>query len=419
MTEVGPDVAHATVLLDLRRYDEAVTLLVRIVAAEPADSTAWCLLAASYLGAGRYQEAAATASRAITLAPSDDWPYRLASTARRHLGDITAALAAANEACKLAPHEWRAYVCLAQAQLATEVHFTAAERAAATALKLAPLEPDAHYIAGQVSYAQERWKAARAHQERALSLDPTHSGALNELGRIRAHRGDLPGAARYFIQAVRSAPRVSTYAGNVEVAVRRVMALTLNAAYFASTVLLVLTMATSAARRPVGIGYTVIVAPIAAYGAVQLRRMPPEIRPLLRTRRVSLALRVVYGTVLIAMITAAVTPARALPGVMLAATVLILASSLVARVILRRRHVLGPCNRGDGSNRVPGVPRTVVNNTTRMESSPGRARNPDDRGCSPSRCAPRMNNSRSISARPSRRCSASVRCGTGSSPSRS
>src|SRR5262245_26176073 len=129
MTEVGPDVAHAMVLLDLRRYDEAVTELVRIVAAEPADSTAWCLLAASYLGAGRYQEAAAAGTRAITLAPSDDWPYRLASTARRHLGDITAALAAANEACKLAPHEWRAHVCLAQAQLATEVHFIAAERA--------------------------------------------------------------------------------------------------------------------------------------------------------------------------------------------------------------------------------------------------------------------------------------------------
>lgn len=353
MTEVARDAAHASVLLDLKRYGEAVSLLVRIVAAEPADSRAWCLLAAAHLGAGRYEEAAAAASRAITLAPSDDWPYRLTSTAQRQLGHITAALAAANEACKLAPHEWRAYICLARAQLATEVDFTAAERAAASALRLAPFEPDTHFTAGQVAFAQERWKAARVHQERALALDPAHSGALNELGRIRARHGDLPRAARHFIQAVRSAPGVSTYAANVEVAIRRVLALTIRAAYMVSSVLLMLTMATSASRRAVGIGYTVTIALIAGYGAAQLWRMPQETRLLLRTRRVALGVGVVYGAVLIAMIAAAVTPARVLPGVMLAVTVLIVASSFIERMILRSKSNQagrGRCMIGPASN---------------------------------------------------------------------
>jgi tetratricopeptide (TPR) repeat protein len=338
MTEVARDAAHASVLLDLKRYDEAVSLLARVVAAEPTDSRAWCLLAAAHLGAGRYEEAAAAASRAITLAPSDDWPYRLASTAQGHLGHITAALAAANEACKLDPHEWRGFICLAWAQLATEVDFIAAERAAASALRLAPFEPDAHLTAGQVAFAQERWKAARAHQERALSLDPAHSDALNELGRIRARRGDLPRAARHFVQAVRSAPGVSTYAANVEAAIRRVLALTIRAAYIVSCVLLVLTMATSASRRTVGIGYAVTIALIAGYGAVQLWRMPPEMRPLLRTRRVALAVGAVYGAVLIAMIAAVVTPARVVPGVMLAVTALIVASSFIERLLPRSKR---------------------------------------------------------------------------------
>lgn len=253
------------------------------------------------------------------------------------MGNISAAVAAASEACKLAPHEWRAYICLAQAQLATEVEFIAAERATASALRLAPLEPDVHFTAGQVSYAQGRRKAALAHQERALSLDPTHSGALNELGLISLHRGDQPRAALHFIQAVRSAPGSAAYARNVEVAIRRAMALTLRAAYIASTVLLVLTMATSTPRRTVGIGYTVTIALIAGYAGVQLWRMPPEMRPLLRTRRVTLALGVIYGAVLIAMITAAVAPARALPDVMLAATVSIVVSAFTARMILRRK----------------------------------------------------------------------------------
>lgn len=337
MAEVVRDVAHASVLVDLKRYDEAASLLADILAAEPADGQAWCLLAAAHLGAGRYRAAVTAASHAITLAPADDWPYQLASTAHRHLGNVSASVAAASKACELAPHEWRAYVCLARAQLATEVDFIAAEQAAASALRLAPFEPDAHFTAGQVSYAQERWKAARAHQERVLSLDPTHSGALNELGRIRLHRGDHPRAARHFIQAVRSEPAVNAYAQNAEVAVRRVMALTLRAAYSASTVLLVLIIAVGAPRRPLGIGYAAAIALIAVFAGVQLWRMPPGMRPLLRTRRVALALGVVYGAILIAMITAAGTPARVLPGAMLAATAFIVVSAVAARVILRRK----------------------------------------------------------------------------------
>ena len=336
MAEVVRDVAHASVLVDLKRYHEAASVLACILAAEPADGQAWCLLAAARLGAGRYREAVAAAGRAITLAPADDWAYRLASTAHRHLGNVAAAVATASEACRLAPHEWRAYVCLARAQLATEVDFIAAERAAASALRLAPLEPDAHFTAGQVSYAQERWKAARAHQERVLSLDPTHSGALNELGRIRLHRGDHPRAARHFIQAVRSEPAVNAYAQNAEVTVRRVMALTLQAAWYGSSVLLVLIIAVGASRA-LGIGCAAAIGLIAVFAGVQLWRMPPGMRPLLRTRRVALALGVVYGAILIAGITAAVTPARVLPGAMLAATALILVSAVAARVILRRK----------------------------------------------------------------------------------
>lgn len=101
MTEVARDLAQASVLLDLKRYDEAASLLARIVAAEPQDSQAWCLLAGTHLGAGRYEEATAAASRAITLAPFDHWPYQLASIAQRRLGQITEAISSANQACRL------------------------------------------------------------------------------------------------------------------------------------------------------------------------------------------------------------------------------------------------------------------------------------------------------------------------------
>jgi tetratricopeptide (TPR) repeat protein len=347
MTEVARDLAQAGVLLDLKRYDEAASLLARIVAAEPQDSRAWCLLAAAHLGAGRYEEAAAAASRAITLAPFDDGPYRLASIAQRHLGQITAAISSANEACKLAPDEWRAYICLAQAELATEAdflaqaesreaYFKAAERAAAAAVRLAPDEPDAHYTAGQVSYAQRNWKAARAHQERALALDPAHSGALNELGRISLRRGGSPRAARHFIRAARLAPGVGIYGRNAEIPVQRVLGRTTLAVLMASWALAI-ALNIPVSRGPAVFGYTLAIALIEGYGAVQLWRMPPEMRLLFRTRRVGLALGVLYGAVLIVVITAAVTPAGALPLVIWATYALIVASPFVARAILRRK----------------------------------------------------------------------------------
>ncbi|HEX6512499.1 MAG TPA: tetratricopeptide repeat protein [Chloroflexota bacterium] len=338
MTKVAQDLAQASVLLDLKRYDEAASLLARIVAVEPDDSQAWCLFAATHLGAGRYKEAAAAASRAITLAPSDDWPYRLASIAQRHLGKITAAISSANEACKLAPNEWQAYICLAQAQLATEVDFDAAERAAADALRLAPYEPDAHFTAGQVSYAREKWKAARAHQERALALDPAHSNALNELGRISLHRGGHRQAARHFIQATRSAPGVSAYGRNVEVPIGRVLARTVSTSWIATLALLYLTLETRVSRGAIVLGYALAISLAAGYGMVQLWRMPPEMRLLFRTGRVALALGTIYGAILTELTTAAVTPARALPAAMLSATALIVASAFVARASLRSKN---------------------------------------------------------------------------------
>jgi tetratricopeptide (TPR) repeat protein len=348
VTEVARDLAQASVLLDLKRYDEAASLLARIVAAEPQDSRAWCLLAATHLGAGRYKEAAAAASRAITLAPSDERPYRLASIAQRHLGQITAAISSANQACKLAPDEWRVYVCLAQALLATERDFLAqlersyeeyfqdAERAAATALRLAPYEPDAHVTAGQVSYAQRKWKAARAHQERALALNPAHGGALNELGRISLRRGGSPRAASHFIQAARSAPGVSTYGRNAEISVQRVLAVTTLAVYLASWALMI-ALDISVSRWPAVLGYALAIALVTGYGAVQLRRMPPEMRLLLRTRRAGLALGALYGAVLIEVITAAVTSAGSWPFVIFGPGALIIASLFAARLLRRRK----------------------------------------------------------------------------------
>src|SRR6516162_2417160 len=111
--ELGQELARASAMLDVKRFDEASALLSHIVAAEPESSRAWCLMARAHLGADRYAEAIEVANRAVALDPSDEWPHRLASNALVHLGNYSDALRAAHEACRLAPSYWQTHVCLA------------------------------------------------------------------------------------------------------------------------------------------------------------------------------------------------------------------------------------------------------------------------------------------------------------------
>jgi hypothetical protein len=82
-------------------------------------------------------------------------------------------------------------------------------------------------------------------------------------------------------------------------------------------------------------GYALATALIAGYAAVQLWRMPPQMRLLLRTRRIRLVLGTVCGVVVVELITAAVTPAVALPNVIFATTLFIYLVSMIVIAILR------------------------------------------------------------------------------------
>ena len=338
MTEIANDLARAQAMLQIKRHDDAASLLARVVAAQPGDGRAWCLLAAAHLGAGRYQDAADAASRAIAAAPSDEWPYRLVSRAHAHLRNPQGAMCAASEACRLAPNEWRAWVCLAQAALTTGVEFNAAERAAATARKLAPDEAEVYYVLGQVSFAREEWKKARAYQERVLAIDPTHTAALNELGRISLKKRNTQSAADHFVRAAGSAPGVAVYGNNVEVAVKSLLTRVIYLATLATWALVVVTFYSHGSRSLAIAGLTVIALLSAVVAAARIRALPRPARRLLRSTRVALAATVVYGCIITAIIVAAAVPASALPGALAAAGVLVIASRFIAYAILRKKR---------------------------------------------------------------------------------
>jgi tetratricopeptide (TPR) repeat protein len=303
-------------MLDLGRYDEAASLLARVVAAEPASSRAWCLFARAHLGADRYQEAVDAANRAAALEPAEEWPHRLASNALMHLGNHAEALRAASESRRLAPAYWQTHVCVAQAALAA-AQPALAGAAAAEARKLAPNEPDVHFLSGKVALARGDLDGARVHQERALALDPAHSGAMNELGRIRLRRHDTAGAIRHFISAARATPGEHIYSRNIDVVILRTVSRMIYVFVLIALILLWVPPVLHLDKFPFILGFGLLAAGTIASFAIMVLRLPREARRLvrrtLRTPRVATALAVAIGGVAVAFAAVTFVPSSELP----------------------------------------------------------------------------------------------------------
>jgi tetratricopeptide (TPR) repeat protein len=338
LTELRQELARAATMLDLGRYEEASTVLARVVSAEPGSSRAWCLFARAHLGADRYQAAVDAANQAAAIDPGEEWPHRLASNALMHLGCHAEALRAASEARRLAPSYWQTHVCVAQAALAATQH-TVAAAAAAEARRLAPNEPDVYFLSGKVALARGDLEGARSHQEQALALDPTHSGAMNELGRIRLRRHDTAGAIRHFINAARTTPGEHIYSRNIDVVILRSVSRTIYFFVLVAMALLWVPALTHVSRFPFALGFgLLILGTVASFGFLMLR-LPPEARVLvwrtLRTRRVFTALAVAGGGVTIAFASVAFVPAAQLPQILPVAIVMTLAARVAASARLR------------------------------------------------------------------------------------
>jgi tetratricopeptide (TPR) repeat protein len=310
--ELRQELSRASAMLDVRRFDEATTLLARVVAAEPESSRAWCLMARAHLGTDRYSEAIDAANRAVALDPADEWPHRLASNALVHLGNYADALRAADQACRLAPGFWQTHVCVAQAALAGQ-RIDIATAAAGRARALAPNEPDVHFLSGKVSLSGGALAEARKHQERALSLDPAHSGAMNELGRIRLRRHDTAGAIKHFISAARAAPDEHIYSRNIDVVILRTVSRAIYVFTLIALILIWVPAVTHVTRLPFIIGLGVLAALTVGCFAWMVLRLPREARLLvrrtLRTPRVAGALALAVGGVAIAFSIVAFAPA--------------------------------------------------------------------------------------------------------------
>ncbi len=184
----GPPTEAALRLINAGRADDAVTLLGRFLAEQPADVTALGLMSLAHLRAHRWDEALDLADQAIGFDPGYLPAWQRRSIALIELDRMPDARDAAVEYLRLAPDQWHAHYTMARVLLPVRGRRQQALWHAGHAVELAPQDADAHNLLGVIHRAMEHRAAAEASYRTALGIDPTHALARSNLALLTLGR---------------------------------------------------------------------------------------------------------------------------------------------------------------------------------------------------------------------------------------
>ncbi|NUT03395.1 MAG: tetratricopeptide repeat protein [Hamadaea sp.] len=207
---VEDDLAKAQNLIDIGRAEDARRLLRRILAEQPQSYLALCTLAQADHEVGDFDAMLTHADAATAALPEAGWAHRLRSVALAATFRFGASVDAARTATSVAPSQWQSHTVLADSLLNQPLPpdhdvcegFLAARRA----VELAPAEPRTHIALG-LAYAKigDRRRAGECFAT-ALSLDPLHVIARNNLAAMQLQTGRYTAAGQRLVEVLADDP---------------------------------------------------------------------------------------------------------------------------------------------------------------------------------------------------------------------
>jgi tetratricopeptide (TPR) repeat protein len=174
---------RADLLINLKRYEEAVNLLQSSLLQQPHNYDLTCQLARAYLLWGKPANALKMSQAAITIDPEQEWAYRVLSHAHTDQKNYKAALKAAQQAAGVAPELPEALTRLAYAQIEAKKISLARK----TVVRLQEIAPDfsgINHLRGYLAQTSKRWSEAQQYYLKALATNPQDENVLNNLGTI-------------------------------------------------------------------------------------------------------------------------------------------------------------------------------------------------------------------------------------------
>jgi len=202
--------ARAEALIALKRYAEALALLQRATAADPAAAQPHCLMAQALIELCRFGEALKAAESATRLAPELEWPHRLRSISLSALGRERESLQAAREAVRISPDGAYGLHQLAL-RLWMNWRRREARETAARLLRVAPEDAATYELLAWMAVDQWQLKEGERLARQALQLDPERAGAFSYLSRALRWQRRGREAIDAGFEAVRLSPMNRVY----------------------------------------------------------------------------------------------------------------------------------------------------------------------------------------------------------------
>ncbi|AOR33506.1 hypothetical protein BFF78_22760 [Streptomyces fodineus] len=196
-TGLHPALERADALYELRRYDEAKTLLGQRLAEDPEDVAAWVRLSRCHLGAqNEAAQALEAAERALAIDPEHIGALLQHARALQASSRIVDAEDPLREVIRLAPEYWYGYALLGHwlyriralrigqanggsvTNEAMAESFRESDELALTAVRLAPEEVFPYEVRGAIARISGDQALAAEMDQAVLRLDPQHPEAL-------------------------------------------------------------------------------------------------------------------------------------------------------------------------------------------------------------------------------------------------
>jgi tetratricopeptide (TPR) repeat protein len=196
---------RAQALHDIERYQEALAVLYRALAAQPDNVEVLCWIAMTHFRRGEWAETLEFANRAVAADPEEEHGHRLRSCTLEQLGRLPEAVQAAEESVRLSP-EGRLPLAQLVDSLAACERWEEALDAANRLIEIAPDSALAFWKRARVHLQREQWREAETYARRALAVDPEYRYALSGLGRALCQQGRRPEGMAVLYRALQLDP---------------------------------------------------------------------------------------------------------------------------------------------------------------------------------------------------------------------
>lgn len=210
--------------METGRPELAVPLLEHLRKTAPASAHTFCSLAEAYARTERPTDGMEVARQAVEIEPDCHRAHALLGIHLADQKEFRGGIQHLQKAVALAPGDDKTALSLAQAQM-DAADFSGAEKTARSVISRNTSSAMAHYLLG-LAYARraplkENMEIASRAFAEAVKRDPSLTGALAELGRMRLLAGDNRGAIEALEQLWKQGTRDKDIAFNLASAYRK------------------------------------------------------------------------------------------------------------------------------------------------------------------------------------------------------